>query len=326
MKDFIIPIAIFALLMLFVPMFLVGKAQNVNNSLNTYATAIETINQNGRDLVFQIRDGKTGKNETVAGFDFICGVVAAEMPVSYNSEALKAQAVAAFTYCCYQKEQGGALITTGLSVAYLSRDEAKAKWGSAFNDLWGKIELAVSDVYGKALFYNGKVIEATFYDMSSGITESCKDVFGQDQPYLVEVSSPGDTLQKDFISHAEFSLDDFKAKVKAFNPKPDFNGEPSSYLKVVSRSGAGGVMSADLCGKTVTGRDIRTLFGLRSTNFNLSYNNGKFIFEVKGYGHGVGMSQRGAEYMAEQGKSWEEILLWYYKGTEIKDISGVSIV
>lgn len=317
MKDFIIYTAVFALLILILPMILTLKHKNMNKTACVYATALQTVTPRASDIFFDFKDGKTGKEMRERGFQFICGIVAGEMPASYNSEALKAQAVAAFTYCCYQKEHGG--LKTGVNIAYLPQSEAQSKWGAKFADNWGKIELAVSEVYGKALFYNGKIINATFYDMSSGTTESCKDVFGDDFPYLVEISSPGDTLQKDFITHVSFTPDEFKAKVQSFIKNPDFSGDPANYLRVNSRSGAGGVISATLCGKTVSGNDIRSIFGLRSSNFSLAYANGKYNFEVKGYGHGVGMSQCGAEYMALQGKNYKEILLWYYKGANIAD-------
>lgn len=319
MKDFIIPVAVFILLMLLIPMISLVNAKKVNNHVNTYASTSETISIRSDNFSFKIKNGKTGKYETVKGFDFICGVVAGEMPVSYNVEALKAQAVAALTYCLYQNEHGS--IVTGLSVAYLTPDEQKMRWGSNYEICKKKIELAVGEVYGKVLTYDGDIIDAVFFSMSSGTTENCKDVFGKDLPYLVEVASPGDTLQKDFISHANFTLDEFKAKVKAFAKDADFSGDPAEYIKIEKRSDAGGVITARLCGKEVSGRDIRSIFGLRSANFTLSYNDGSFDFEVKGHGHGVGMSQRGAQYMAQQGKNWREILEWYYKGAEISDYS-----
>ncbi|CDZ23670.1 putative membrane protein [[Clostridium] cellulosi] len=319
MKDFIIPVAIFLLLMLLIPMISLINAKKVNNHVNTYASASQTISIKSDNFTFKIKDGKTGNYETVKGFDFICGVVAGEMPASYNVEALKAQAVAALTYCLYQNENG--TIVTGLSIAYLTPEEQKKRWSSNYENNKKKIEHAVSEVYGKVLTYDGKIIDAVFFNMSSGITENCKDVFGKELPYLVEVSSPGDTLQEDFISHTALTLDEFKAKVKGFDKDADFSGNPADYLKIEKRSGAGGVISARLCGKEVSGRDIRSIFGLRSANFTLSYKDGTFDFEVKGNGHGVGMSQRGAQYMAQQGKNWREILKWYYKGAEISDYS-----
>lgn len=320
MKDFIIFIAIFVLLVLITPMLMVYKAKNVNNGVQTYAATSQCGSQVKPCVSFVIKNGESGKVEYLDGYEFICGVLAGEMPVSYHPNALKAQAVAAFTYCCYQGSRGN-VISVPLSIAYLTPAQRRKKWGSSYAACDKKIKSAVSAVYGKAMYYKGEIIDSTFYDMSSGTTENCRDVFGSDLPYLVEVSSPGDTLQKNFISTSEFSLDEFKEAVKKVNANPDFGGKPEYFLQIKQRSGAGGVMSASLCGKTVTGREIRTAFGLRSVNFEVSYTNGTFTFKVKGWGHGVGMSQCGAEYMASGGKSWEDILKWYYKGIDIKNYS-----
>lgn len=320
MKDYLIAAAIFILILLFTPMLMAGTGKNVNNDGYTYAIAEKAANTGAKGTAFKICDAKSGAQSTVPGFDFICGVVAGEMPSRYDEEALKAQAVAAFSYCCCLRDKSGdAYITTGSSVAYLPRNSAERLWGANFETQWGKIENAVREVYGNALFYNGEVIQANFCSMSSGITESSKDVFGDDLPYLVEVASPGDKLEKDYETHVTVTLKQFKAKAADFCGKAEFDGNPGKFLTDIKRSGAGGVVTATLCGKKISGSQIRELFGLRSTNFTLSYSDGKFNFDVKGYGHGVGMSQCGAQYMALHGKSWREILEWYYKGTTVGD-------
>jgi stage II sporulation protein D len=329
MKDFVIAVAIFALILLFTPLLLASTGKSVNKTESTYAIGEKTVssvtNETATDKTFEIRDLKSGKKSTVNGFDFICGIVAGEIPSDYDEQAMKAQAVAAFSFCTYLNEHGEE-ITTGEDVAYLPRDSAEKQWGKNFEKAWGKIESAVKDIYGKALFYNGELVEANYYSISSGTTESSKDVFGNEIPYLVEVSSPGDKLEKDYETHVALTLAQFKAKVKAFNPKAAFDKNPQKYIADIKRSNAGGIITATLCGKSVSGQDIRTLFELRSANFTLSYSNGKFTFDVKGYGHGVGMSQCGAQYMAEHGKSWQEILEWYYKGAVVGDYKGLDSV
>lgn len=322
MKDYLIATAIFIVILLTVPLLMAETGKNMNNDNQLYAITASSMKSGQQDITFNISDPSSGNNISVDGFDFICGVVAGEMPSEYDDEALKAQAVAAFSYCCYKREKASGnapYITIGTDVTYLSRESAKEKWGDSFESRWGKIENAVREVYGKALFYDGKVIEANFFDMSSGMTESSKNVFGTDLPYLVEVVSPGDKLEKDFKTSVTLSLEEFKSKVSQFDGSIKFAGSPSKYIKNIKRSNAGGVISADLCGKKVTGRQIREIFGLRSANFTVSYKDGKFTFDVKGYGHGVGMSQCGAQYMALHGKSWQEILRYYYKGVVIGD-------
>lgn len=323
MKDLRTAVAIFAVALLLIPLILALSGNDVNNSSYTYSSKDEAVKPDVKDITFEVRDCRSGAQSKVAGFDLICGVVAGEMPSEYDEQALEAQAVAAFSYCCYLREHstGGAYIRIGMDVAYLPCGSAKKLWGADFERQWNKIEDAVRKVYGKALFYGGRVIEATYCDMSSGITESCKDVYGNTLPYLVEVASPGDKLEKDYLTHVTLTLRQFKAKVCASYPGASFysgsRGGPEKFLANIKRSGAGGVNTATLCGESVTGRNIRGIFGLRSANFTLDYSGGKFTFAVRGYGHGVGMSQCGAEYMARQGVSWQNILKWYYKGAVI---------
>ncbi len=328
MKDFIFTVAIFAIILLMTPLLLAETGNNVKHVSAAYANGTETVeidgntnNDNAKGGSFEIDNASTGEKQQIDAFDFICGVVAGEIPAEYNTEALKAQAVAAFSYCSYIREHGfgiqGNSITTGENVAYLPKSEAQKLWGSNFGANWGKIENAVKSVDGKALFYDGDVIQATYYAMSSGITESSKDVWGDSVPYLVEVQSPGDKLQKDYETHVTVTKEDFHKSVAAYVKGAVFNKDPKKWIAGIKRSKAGGVITADLCGKTVSGGDIRTIFGLRAADFTVSFANGKFTFDVKGFGHGVGMSQCGAEYMAEQGKSFEEILEWYYPGVSV---------
>lgn len=321
MKDFIITVAIFALVLLVTPMLAMGKSDNVKQKAHVYASCTtvkidknpELSTQNGN---FCIHDLSSGKEQTLDAFDFICGVAAAEVPAEYNLEALKAQAVSAFSYCAYQREHSTG-ITAGESVAYLSKEDAQKKWGGDFAKDWAKIEDAVRTVDGKAIYYKGNLAESTFYDMSSGTTENCKDIWGNDVPYLIEVSSPGDKLQKNYETHVTLTKDQFQKTVLSFYKDAKFDKSPENWLCITKRTSAGSVLSAALCGKTVTGSQIRSMLGLRSADFSVTYSNGRFDFDVKGYGHGVGLSQCGAQYMALQGKNYEQIIAWYYPGTNI---------
>lgn len=334
MKEAIISIAVFAVLLLLTPLVLAGHTKNVNkirihNSVvSAYKTDVST---------FRVYNLSTKNTEQIAAFPFICGVVAGEMPAEYHPEALKAQAVAAFSYCCYLRTQrldkvGAPLpqnadftIGSNKFVAYISKEQSKAKFGSNYDSYWSKIEAAVRAVYGKALTYNGSICNAVYCDMSSGTTESCKDVWGDDVPYLVEVPSPGDKLCKGYETHVDIAENKFCSEVLKFYKGAVFPSDHLQWISGINRSAAGGVISANLCGKKVRGVDIRSLFGLRSTDFSVSYADGRFTFDVKGYGHGVGLSQEGAESMASEGKSWEDILKWYYKGAQITDYDWPSL-
>ena len=266
-------------------------------------------------------------------FDYVCGVVAAEMPASYHEEALKAQAVASYSYTLYhintlkdnpdtESVHHGAAVCTDPShcKAYISKAEAKEKWGeTAFEKYWTKIESAVKAVYKKAACFDGEPINATFFAISAGKTENAADVWGSDVPYLKSVDSAFDKSYPEYSSTSAVSKEDFKEKVLTLDKEASFGDDANSWIGEITRSEAGGVLSVTIGGKSFTGSQIRSLFSLRSANFEVAFKDNSFTFSVKGYGHDVGMSQTGAEYLADEGKTYEEILKWYYTGIEITD-------
>ncbi|MDR3645369.1 MAG: stage II sporulation protein D [Clostridia bacterium] len=285
---------------------------------------------------FRIIDSVTGKAENIDMADYVCGVVAHEEPATFETEALKAQAVAAFTFSISRGYENKAVSSAGAAAVaadnvtlvstaakgckiFISLDDSKATWGGTLDAGWEKIRDAVASVADKIMVYDGKPIAAVFCSMSSGTTESSKDVWGTDLPYLTEVPSIGDTLVSSFESTVTLTQQNFRDTVTAKYPKASFSAPPSQWISSVSRSKAGGVITASLCEVTLRGTDIRSLFGLRSTNFQLAYKNAAFTFTVKGYGHGVGLSQHGSDYLARQGETWDEILKWYYRGVQIVD-------
>jgi stage II sporulation protein D len=205
--------------------------------------------------------------------------------------------------------------------AYISKQQAQSKWGSSFDSDWSKIYSAVTAVEGKIITYGGKPIDAEFFSLSTGMTESCANVWGNSLPYLVPVSSEWDKTAPDYNSSVKIKQSDLKAKVLAKYKDAKFDKSAAKWLTIKKRSASGNVLSAVLCGKTLTGDDIRSLFGLRSADFEVSFTNGVFVFSVKGYGHDVGMSQEGAEYLATQGKKWDEIVKYYFTGVSISDYS-----
>ena len=194
-------------------------------------------------------------------------------------------------------------------------DKAREKWGNDADTYENKIKTAIKSVAGKKITYNSKVILAVYHAISSGNTESALDIWGGSYDYLVSVESLGDKLSPNYLTTAEFSVEDLKTKLSSI---AQFSGEPKDYFGEITRTGSGSVRTVNLCGKTLSGSDIRAALDLRSANFEVGFSTDKFIFTVKGYGHGIGMSQYGAHYMAMQGKTYEEILKHYYKGCEIK--------
>lgn len=263
---------------------------------------------------------------------YIKEVTAAEMPAEFELEALKAQAVAARTYLTnrvrvYKKNQPpeehkGALICTDSThcKAWISEEKKKEQWGNDFKKNWEKISEAVDSTKNLIITYNSQPISAVFHSTSSGTTENAKDVWGGDVGYLVSVKSEGDLKSPKFNSEAEFSLEDFK-KIAQENIK-DVNWENGLVSNIV-RSDAGGIKTLSVGGVDVKGSDFRFMYGLRSTNIEIEFLENSIKMYVKGYGHGVGMSQYGANYLAQEGKNFEEILKTYYSGVEIEEYNSI---
>jgi len=335
MKDFKFAIAIFAIILLVIPLVSVKLSNIVQLDRKGYSSSAKV--EEGDPSIkleenagFKILRTATGKVEEIPSVDYICGVVAAEMPASYNEEALKAQAVAAFTYAYYKKaynlahpEATKAISGADLSddfhlyQAFITKSQAQQQWGTGFEKSWDKIYSAVCAVQNYVITYSGKPIEADFFSVSSGKTENCKDVWGNVLPYLVSVGSEWDIKASDYSSKVTISQNDFKKAVQTKYKGAKFDIKPEKWLSSITRSSAGGVISANLCSNTLTGNDLRQLFNLKSANFTLSFKNSIFTFDVKGSGHGVGMSQFGAQALALQGKKWNEIIKYFYTGVEI---------
>ncbi len=259
--------------------------------------------------------------------EYLKEVVSAEMPANFELEALKAQAVAARSYVSSRRnaykisgtpiEHKGAEICTDFAhcKAWISKEERMASWGADAENNWDKISKAVSETSGEVVTYGGEVISAVFHSTSSGKTESSKDVWGGVREYLVSVDSPGEENAPKFKSESTISRDEFiriiSENVEGVNLNEKLIGE-------IKRSNAGGIIEITLLGQKVKGTLFRTLFSLNSTNIEITEDNENIKFLVKGYGHGVGMSQYGANAMAKNGKNYKEILTHYYQGTDIK--------
>lgn len=255
--------------------------------------------------------------------DYLIGVVAAEMPASFEEEALKAQAVAARSYLQRALQTGskhdGADICASADCcqAYKNSEELQAAWGDKYEKYVKKIEKAVDSTDGKYLSYNGEPAMAAFHSSSEGTTENSGALWS-DLPYLVSVDTP--ETEKDvpnFVSRLEQREIDFRDTVLYAKPEADMTGEAADWIGKIKKDAAGRVESIVIGGESFSGNELRSLFSLRSTDFTLEHKDGKFVFTVKGYGHGVGMSQYGADVMAKNGADYKEILSHYYPGTAI---------
>lgn len=253
--------------------------------------------------------------------DYLTGVVAAEMPADFEAEALKAQAVAARTYALYCAETGRhkeADVCTDYACcqAWRSEEALRRDWGAEYEARHEKIAGAVRATGGEILCYAGQAIFTAFHSSSAGYTESCGAVWSE-LPYLVSVWSPesADTVPG-YVSTRALTPLDFRDTLLSLHPEADFSTPPESWLGETRLDDSGRVASMQLGGAVFTGTELRQLFSLRSTAFTLSYD-GAFRFTVTGFGHGVGMSQYGANVLAANGSDYREILAHYYPGTEL---------
>ena len=274
------------------------------------------------EMVLKVLAGDTVEERTLG--EYLVGVVRAEMPASFEPEALKAQTVAARTYTLSKMERTveshpDADVCTDITCcqAYIDPADAAANWGENAQTYTDKIAAAVADTDGMAALFQGQPIQAVFFSSAAGRTVDAVEVWGNAVPYLTSVDSPEGDEVPNYHSTVTVPLDEFKSKLLAQYPQADLSGEPAGWFANLVPNSAGGVETVDIGGVTVGGGSLRTLFGLRSTSFTVSASADGVTFSVTGYGHGVGMSQYGANALAKEGKTYDEILKWYYTGIDV---------
>ena len=284
-------------------------------SLKKSVNGPEQHTENARNE-FRILDTSSNKIVNIGEREFCIGAVAYEMPPDFQKEALKAQCIACYTYFSEMRQNSDKEYDFS---ADLSNNEFYIK--DLSDESRKKISQAVDEVFKKVLTdKNGNMIKVAYHAISSGQTESAKDIFGFESEYLQPVSSAGDVNVSGYLSQKEISSKRFKEIMLSKNIKLD--DEPDTWIGDIERTQSGTVKSIQIGDKNISGADMREMFSLRSANFDISYSNNKFILLVYGYGHGVGMSQYGAESMAEQGASYEEIIHHYYGNCNIEKIDS----
>lgn len=296
----------------------------------------EKKNEKNPETVEILPPGKVDSEETVrvltdAGVkkmsmsEYLQGVVRAEMPASFHQEALNAQAVTARTYTLYKIKTGSnhgtaADVCTDHTCcqAYTDKAAAQRNWGKNAAVYEQKIENAVAATDGETILYQDTPILAVFHSSSAGQTKGSGEVWTQDLPYLKSVSSPEKGKEiPNYYSRASFTPAEFKKKFIAAYPKAKFGKNISGWITNLKTTEGHNVKSVTIGGVNVSGARVRSLFGLRSATFEPEVKNGTIIFYVTGYGHGVGMSQYGANELAKEGKKWREIISHYYTGITI---------
>lgn len=271
---------------------------------------------------------KDKKIEEIPLDEYLLGVVSAEMPANFEQEALNAQALVARTYTIYSikrnknKHEGADICDSSTCCqAWISKEDRLARWNEDVREeYWNKIVKAVNTTKGKVITYNGDVIDAFFHSNSGGITEIPVNVWGGTNfPYLQSVQTSGEEGYSQYSSEVTLTQEELINKIRAKHS--DFNIDISQQdsVKILEYTEAGRVKNIQIGNLKLSGVEVRSLLGLKSTNFKIEINNGKVTFIVTGYGHGVGMSQTGADSMAKQGSNYEKIIKHFYTGVEITE-------
>ena len=330
MKRTVIYITVYAVLVFFIPFFVVSFYGNMPVKEDRLSKKFLKLSETKLgEKPYKIKSYIVSADE-VREYeleDYLVGVVGAEMPASFPDEALKAQAVAARTFIISRimadkgdvPEHKGAAVCTNPAhcKAWKSTEELTAGWGDNAEKNLKKIEAAVKATKNEIIVFNGEPITAVYYSMSSGKTENAADVWGGEVPYLKSVASSFDENAPNFNSEVSFTFDEFKEIVLKEAPDAVFGENPSEWFSDIVTSEAGGVMSIKIGGAEFKGTKIRTMFSLRSHNFTVNISDNKIVFNVKGYGHGVGLSQWGSKFLADSGKSYIDILKYYYTGVDV---------
>lgn len=269
------------------------------------------------DKVVRVKDESSSEIEEVLLEDYVKGVLAGEMPVSFEIEALKAQAVASRSYVLKKiddnKDSDYDVVNSTLNQVYLTEEKMRENWKDDYDKNLEKINAAVNDTRGEYLSYNGEVANALFFSTSSGMTENSEDVFVSEVPYLRSVSSEWDKDSPKYEDISIFLLNDFYDKLGL-----EYNSELN--VSISSKTKTGKPKEVLINGVLFSSRDLASKLGLRSSYLSIAFNDNVVTITTKGFGHGVGMSQYGAQGMAKEGYKYNEILLHYYNGTEIKKI------
>jgi len=320
-KGTIILISIFLVLMLTIPLTSLIFKEN--------DSSISPPLNNESGVTFNVYFPNTNDVKSYTAEEYLFGVVAGEMNLTYEDEALKAQTIAAYTLALHRKNQrsknpdstilnADLVADSKVDQAFLTSEQVKEKWGENFQQYADKLKDIISSVQGNYITYNGEIAQTVYHDTSGGKTETAENMWGSKVPYLTSVQSVGDILNPQYLTKISVANEEF-LRLLSENEIKISEDELKTQTKISSRTESGTVMSVEFGNESLKGTKIREIFNLRSANFDISFTDDKVEFTVRGYGHGVGMSQYGANEMAKQGSGFEDILKWYYKGCEICD-------
>lgn len=336
MKKAFLYIVILMFLVFFIPAIFTSKFKNLETSSSELAenlnvdenvNKIDTSPYNYSDYGnINLLNSNTGEISQMNLDEYLLGVVSAEMPASYDIEALKAQAVVARTYTIYtiahnNSKHGDMTICSSPQCcqAWISKQDRLDRWDESERDLnWSKIEEAVYSTKGQVIEYNGEVINAFFHSNSGGKTEIPVNVWGGNQyPYLQTVETAGEEGYSQYSSEVVISKKELEDKLKEKYKDFSIDWNDSECIKITEYTDGNRARNVKIGNKNLSGVEVRSIFGLKSANFNIQINTNEIIFSVIGYGHGVGMSQTGADSLAKSGSNYIDIIKHFYTGVEI---------
>lgn len=339
MKKILIYLLSFILIIFIIPSLLTRRTLPVNSNEKisnqeeqNVENQTQTSNQNEYNYskygTISLLHKKTGEVEQVNLDEYLCNVVSAEMPANYEIEALKAQAIVARTYTIYKilnKKHDTADICDDSTCcqAWISKEDRLARWEESQRESnWQKIVSAVNDTKGKIITYDDKPIDAFFHSNSGGVTEVPVNVWGgTGYPYLQSVETSGEDTYTQYSSEVVFTQEQLINKLKEKYSDISIDFSNSDDIKIMEYTESTRVKTVKFGNHEISGVEARSLLGLRSTNFEISIDDDNIKFSVKGYGHGVGMSQTGADSMAKQGSSAEDIIKHFYTGVEVSEVN-----
>jgi len=280
---------------------------------------------------FTVLDMSDNKTKTLGEKEYLYGALLSELTENIHIEAVKAQSIATYTYAVKMRDtqaknsdpnlQGAHFkVDIANKIGYITEKDAKEKFRGDFKEISKNIKTAIDETYKSIITFNGEVIVASYHTLNSGITESSENVWGNSVPYLVPVESIGDTKHNEYMVEKRIPQNDLKKILTDNFSDIQLQTDPSTWLSITKHSPSKSVISMTIGDKTITGREARRIFSLRSIAFTVQPLNGDFIFTTYGLGYGVGLSQIGASHLANEGKNYIDILKHYYPSTEVKQL------
>jgi len=295
------------LIIILIPLTIISFFFKEANFIVSEEESEEINNIKNEDVKVLVKVGTKVENLDIE--EYVIGVVAGEMPALFENDALKAQAIASRTYVINHFKKNNSISNTISDQVYITDEEMQEKWHNKFDEYYNKIKNAVQETKGLIMYYNKEPIKAYYYAMSNGYTESSLNVFNEQNDYLNIVKSPFDEDNEHRIT---ISLSNFCQKLEITCNNIE--------IKDIKKDNSNRIANITINNKKFTGIEVRKKLSLRSTDFEITTDKENAYIKTKGYGHGVGMSQHGANNMAKLGYSYEEILKYYYQNVEINSI------